>query len=201
MPNPALTIAFDGNYAAPMAIGAVRRDYDKRHFVTIYRQPWCVHADWWVASPFTDVCPVDAGARLIEETEPAEVSGTPLVTWEKVWCTFPPDRNESGTFNKTYKTILKQSTNGQLSALGMSSRTQMINVTIGYHYSRNFNSLSIPGVMDAQISSVGIFTWIDRYNGWPDNGLNNESNYTPHWLGGEITLWRGDIWEQKRIYG
>lgn len=197
-------VYYDGDFSAatPVSGWSLSSPLDVAPGVTMYRQTYRQLRKNFSKLNLNLPCPIDGNAKLVRETDRQDI-GAGLVQWDRVYVQVPPDRFENGTWQKTIKTVLKQLTNGTLSAVSMVSSTKTVPADIWYFYSTNGSAHGIEGIPDVAINSVGVFTWVEPTNGFPWNpgSAAPDSNNFKHLLHAEKMLWMGGIYVLKKVYG
>lgn len=202
-PLPQIT-AFDGDFLQALPCGPMlfSRPIPQQSQALVMRQKFRQFRPSWSALAMNTP---RIGMFLVEETELQDTGVADIVTWDRVYATLPGFWEEKGEITKVRKSLFKQYTNNQLTAVGIGSHSDMVRCDIKHwYYMTGADIPALPGVPDVAINSVGVFTWVDAINGFPFNntpGSAPDTNNFYSFISGSTQPYLGMMKELILIYG
>lgn len=178
-------IVYDGDHNGAWAVGPMRKEspFKSSPGYYIYRQRYRGFHNIGALGLGT-VCPEDANAGLVEETERQDLGGADLVEWDRVWANVPSVPDEFEVFNYPYQQLY-QFPNGAWAVFSMILvRTSRVNRTF-------INTENPGGISLARLPRAIMFNNTPN----PMDGFINVTNGSTV-IAADDTLerWMGNIW-------
>lgn len=196
------------------AVGLIRTTRKMPEKVTMYRQRFSQHVDFFEKLPLNSLGPNNS--LLYEETELTESGVGEIVEWDRCYVDMPAGRTEQGTAVKTYIDNGYQFLNGILVAAIPISFSATIKADLIYSYYKGNAAITIPALpqvvattfpaqggfaSQVYVQAIGGFPVASFAYGGPTYVLPT-NNYAYNFISGEIRRnWLGDIHERIVIYG
>lgn len=175
---------------------------------TGYKQRVSQHGDYVSFLPLNSVG--SSGLLLIDETELEPTGVGEIVEWDREYASIPPDRTEQGTAVKSYSSAQYLFTGGILAGGQLISYSATIKVDIFYHYFLSGTASTVPALPQANLWTIGPFFQYQAIGGFPTSSISSggptytnapTNNYAYCFISGEVTRWKGDIFQRRLVYG